>query len=938
MWIALVVALIVGAVMLEFDGDFVKFVFGAAAGGLSILVFNLHSKLTRQSIWIANLEKRLEELSVKGTVDSEAVRASAAESQFEQPAIPIEASLSQGKSEQDNMPPQTTSEQDTRHEATDTPDEDFFTVEDVPEAADWVEAPAQTPGSKSKPEPDPFEVVAVRWVKRWLTTGNVPVKVGVLISFFGVSFLFKYAAEQNYLHLSIPVRLGAVALAAMGALVFGWLQREKKRAFALSLQGGAIGVLFLTVFAAFRLYDLMPPLPAFVLLIVFTAITGVLAIIQNAMALAVLGVVGGFLAPVLISTGSGSHVALFSYYAVLNGVIFGVSWLRTWRVLNVIGFVFTFIIATAWGYRFYQPEFFATVQPFLALYFIMYLGISMAYALGRSVRLKSYIDSTLVFGLPLIVYPLQTQLVHDFEYGTAISAAALAAIYLMAAVVLLCSRLRERVRMLGEAYIALAVGFATLAVPLALSAHWTAFTWVLEGAAMVWIGTRQERKLSTIAGIAMQLLAGASLVYSLNDGLLQGQWLFANTTVLCGLLLALAGVASARWLEPLGSWFNGAAASWTWALFGWGLVCWFAIVWHDIARFVDATLHPASWVALLSVTATLLCLGQVKWPWQKVRAALSGYLPVLFLTALGGLSKNTSEHYFAHFGWLAWPLAVLTLLFVFCSKNSLLQSVRPWQRSVCVWLSALILAREFYWLTSLLLPGGVWANVSIIVVAIAIHLVVWQLWQRSLFGIARHSDNWSKNGVGPLLGVAALVALAMLLTNSGDPSPIIYVPLLNPLDIAACAVALAVVHWLRVNALLAGFWGQVPAKRFVGFTLCGVGLILLSGNVTRAVHNWTGVAFTADALFASVKVQAGISVVWALSALTAMVVGHRRAGRNVYLCGAALMVVVVAKLFLVDLSQSGTLERIVSFIGVGLLLLVVGFLAPVPPKLKPNTV
>ena len=74
-----------------------------------------------------------------------------------------------------------------------------------------------------------------------------------------------------------------------------------------------------------------------------------LAVLQDARALAVLGIVGGFLAPMLASTGSGNHVALFSYYAMLNSAIFGIAWFKAWRVLNVLGFVFTFGIGSAVG-------------------------------------------------------------------------------------------------------------------------------------------------------------------------------------------------------------------------------------------------------------------------------------------------------------------------------------------------------------------------------------------------------------------------------------------------------------------------------------------------------------------------------------------------------------------------------------------------------------
>jgi uncharacterized membrane protein len=102
--------------------------------------------------------------------------------------------------------------------------------------------------------------------------------------------------------------------------------------------------------------------------------------------------------------------------------------------------------------------------------------------------------------------------------------------------------------------------------------------------------------------------------------------------------------------------------------------------------------------------------------------------------------------------------------------------------------------------------------------------------------------------------------------------------------------------------------------------------------VARAVHHWTGVPFDVDALADSTVLQAALSIVWGLTGLVAMVLGARGRQRAVWIGGAALMGVVVVKLFLVELDNTGTLGRVVSFLGVGLLLLVVGYFAPVPPR------
>jgi uncharacterized membrane protein len=90
------------------------------------------------------------------------------------------------------------------------------------------------------------------------------------------------------------------------------------------------------------------------------------------------------------------------------------------------------------------------------------------------------------------------------------------------------------------------------------------------------------------------------------------------------------------------------------------------------------------------------------------------------------------------------------------------------------------------------------------------------------------------------------------------------------------------------------------------------------------------------AIWSSRLVQVALSLLWSVFALAAMVVAHRRRYRGAWVAGAALLAVVVAKLFFVDLSQAGGVERIVSFMGVGVLMLIVGYVAPVPPRTAPS--
>ena len=152
--------------------------------------------------------------------------------------------------------------------------------------------------------------------KNWLFTGNLVAKLGLLILFLGVSFLLKYVSAQ--VTVPIELRLAGIALADIALLAWAWRIRIKRPGISLPLQGTALAILMLVTFGAFRLYELIPAGLAFAVLFVLTAFTCLLAVLQNAVWLAVFGIVGGFAVPLLVSTGSGNHIGLFSYYALLT--------------------------------------------------------------------------------------------------------------------------------------------------------------------------------------------------------------------------------------------------------------------------------------------------------------------------------------------------------------------------------------------------------------------------------------------------------------------------------------------------------------------------------------------------------------------------------------------------------------------------------------------
>uniref|UniRef100_UPI0028983D74 DUF2339 domain-containing protein n=1 Tax=Stenotrophomonas sp. TaxID=69392 RepID=UPI0028983D74 len=465
----------------------------------------------------------------------------------------------------------------------------------LPQAA----APVSTPSPVRPVEPEPHEhrpdlaERALAAVKRWFTEGNVPVKIGMLVLLAGVAALLKYVSDQGWLNPPIEMRLAGIAVGALAGLVFGWLQRDRRRLFALALQGGAIGILLLTIFAAFKRYDLIDPLPAFVMSVLLIAGMGVLAVVQNSRTLAVLGILAGFMAPIWLSTGSGNHVALFSYYAVLNTAILAIAWWRPWRALNLLGFAFTFGIGTAWGVLQYAPDKFVSTEPFLLLFFAFYLAIPILYARRQPAEKRDLVDGSLVFGTPLIAFSLQAGMLHDNRLALALCALGLAAVYAGLAWALIR---RPRYAALGQSHAVLAVGFATLAVPLALSARATASVFALEGAALAWLGLRQQRWLPQIAGALLQLGAAFGFVVGADYWHLDATAI-ASPTFMSGLLLALAGFASAF------SYRRARQDAPAIVYYLWGLLWWLGGVVHEVGRFVARDSRPDALLIAVAFSA-----------------------------------------------------------------------------------------------------------------------------------------------------------------------------------------------------------------------------------------------------------------------------------------------------------------------------------------------
>ncbi len=802
-----------------------------------------------------------------------------------------------------------------------------------PRASSGSSQSAARPAYPKAPANVPVERPEPNWLWRFLSGGNALARIGVVVLFIGVAFLLKYASER----VTVPIgaRLAAVALGAVALLAFGFRLRARRPGYAMTLQGAGVGILYLTVFVALRLYQLLPPGVAFALLFGIGALSGALAIRQDAMPLAVLGVLGGFAAPLLTSSG-GSHVLLFAYYAVLNAAILAIAWFKAWRVLNVVGFACTFIVGTLWGVTSYRPEHFATTEPFLILFFLFYVAIATLYALRSSLELRRYVDATIVFGTPLVAAGLQDALVRDIPYALAWSAVVAAAIYLSLARLLA----RRGLRLLVDAFLALGVVFATLAVPLAFDARLTSATWALEGAAAVWIGVRQARFPARAFGLLLQFAAGvafASAFSPWSDAGVAGNVPVLNSDCLGALLIAGGAIVASYQLfraPALGPFER----SFVPIVFGWGVAWWLGAGWHEIDRFAASAAHVALLVVFLACSAVLCAALAARLRWPLARVPAFAYPVVLLAIAIAQMAGFTAAgtHLFAAGGALAWPVALIVelLLLHHFERATPMPDARALDagHAIVAWLVTLIAGEELEWLARTYASGAEWRLVPWGLVPALALIAIAQWTSSASWPFRARQSAYLRVAARPIAAVALLWTLYANVASSGDFAPWPYVPILNPLDIVQALVFGAAALWLsRLHP------GGARLRRIVLPDRQAVAVAVLlvfwvTCTTLRTVHHATGVPWSLAPLWDSRIVQAALSLVWSLFALAAMVAANRRSYRIAWIAGATLLGIVVAKLFVVDLAQVGGVERIVSFIGVGALLLVVGYVAPVPPR------
>ena len=791
----------------------------------------------------------------------------------------------------------------------------------------------------------------------FVSGGHAWVAGGVLLLFIAFALLLTYMASQGL--FTMEMRIAAAALFGLALLTLGWVLRERRAAYSLVLQGGGIGLLYLSVFGATRLTDILGQEAGLVLISLLIPSTIILALRQQSQPLAIFGLLGGFAAPVLLSSDSGNFVALFSYYMLLNTAVLIIGRFRLWRGLNLVAFVSTFGVAIVWVFTRYEPEMFARAEPFMLGFIGLFTLLGIFSAKKRETGLRNFIDMPVVIGAPVAGALIQWEMLSGFAHGLPFACITFSVFYLLLAVTV-WKREGASLRSLAEGYLALSVLLANLAVPLELSAKATSAVWAAEAILVFFLGARQGRRRVMWAGLVLNVAASAAFFLRETFLYYSREYvespLFHYSSFTGSMIIAVSALAVAvlsRNVSIMGEGRNdgaegagaGGPSLLSRVLFLWGLCWWFGGWWFEFDRHFGMGFPYFFMMSSFTALAGVLLARRLRFPpfaWVSFAPALLGFIYVAWVlvartyNVFGYAPLHVLTHdFFAGPGLWAWLFffAAQAWLLKRSSSCASLSGCRICGRAHAIWLflsmlvSAAVLtctgrAYTMFWGLS-----ESWTSLAGILPALAFVSI------SSV--IAAKKETWpSDRRMVMLFWLPLTLVLSTsvwflgTLFASGDPTPLPqYIPLLNPLELEQAFCIAAVAFW-QIYAQRAG--GVPSLNRKALFTIMDVMVFLwLTAMLARATHFFMEIPMSE--IPQSGHFQLALLVLWGLYGIGHMAAGNKLLLRRVWAAGAILMLIDIGKLLLVDLAQTGTITRIISFFVAGLLLLFIGWAAPLPP-------
>lgn len=342
-------------------------------------------------------------------------------------------------------------------------------------------------------------------------------KIGILIFIIGIGFFVKYAIDQNWINETARTLMGYAVGAGM--LVLAERLHKRYHTFSSLLAGGAFGIYYLITAIAFHYYALFSHTIAFVILCATTIFMSAVSVLYDRKELAVTALVGGFIAPFIISTDSSSIISLQIYITILNIGMFCLAMYKKWAILPMVSFAFTYIIlwgTTALG-SFSDSEAgstYPTLFAFATLFYVIFL-LPVVFILRTQYGGNTRLGLLGIITANSFMYLIYGDfLLQHFEASS--DTTAYLAFFIAAVNLAIHLYLRFRVEgqdTLRNLMLGLAVTFASMGIPILFSAANVLMVWAAESVLLLWLFTKEKNRIYELASAVLLLLTLGALAY-----------------------------------------------------------------------------------------------------------------------------------------------------------------------------------------------------------------------------------------------------------------------------------------------------------------------------------------------------------------------------------------------------------------------------------------
>lgn len=340
---------------------------------------------------------------------------------------------------------------------------------------------------------------------------NLISKIGILITIIGVFIGVKYSIEHDLISPAMRIVLGY--LSGLILLGFGIKLKDKYLNYSAVLVSGAMSVMYFISYIAYSFYDLIPQLPTFILMLLFTCSTVYSALKYDKQIIAIIGLVGAYGIPFLLSQDSGKALILFSYITLINSGILYIAFRKRWVPLFITAFSVTWLIFLSWYLTSYSnSEHFFLGLGFLTVIFLMFYALVIIHLLRTEEDLKK--SETFILLLNnLFFYAIGYSLLDGNTWSEYQGLFTLITAFIHAGIAyFIYQNVKEKTN-LYYLTSGLALVFLTIAVPVQLDAHWVTIFWASEAALLFYIARSKGNSLFENLSLGLIVLTLYSLIH-----------------------------------------------------------------------------------------------------------------------------------------------------------------------------------------------------------------------------------------------------------------------------------------------------------------------------------------------------------------------------------------------------------------------------------------